>query len=439
MITERRGALILLLIVMSCLAACLTPVPVQPSLTPADFATQAPPFSETGTAFPGGGTAAADLTPERPSGGGPITLRIWLPPQFIPDPETEAGALLDSRLDEFALLHPGIRITVRIKAETGAGGIVSSLAATSSAVPVALPDLVLIPRLELERAVRSRLLLPFTDPFEEDWYEFAGSLATVNQSIYGLPFATDALVMLYRPDVILEPPRDWTTTLNTTTPLLFAGGAPNALFTFALYSAAGGRLLDENQRPFIDEAALTALLTFYADAKNAGVFAEPTVLMIDENVVYQAFETTVSDMAVTWVSNRFRNPDETIAASGLPTVSSRPYTLVKGWLWAVSNPDPARQALATELAQFLTAPEFMAAWTSAAGYLPPRAGALGMWPDSPNTALASRIVLSANPLPPLDVIERTGPALQQAIADVLSGALLPADAARAAAVRVNSP
>ena len=434
---SRWVSLLTLLVLLFVLPACslLEPAPTaagtDPSGTPSESTSSTPPVT------PPDGTAVPEETPV--GLGGPLTLRIWLPPQFAPDRGTPAGALLAARLDEFALLHPGIRITVRIKAETGPGGIVSSLSATGSAVPEALPDLVLMPRLELERAVRNRLVLPLTTPLEEDWYEFATSLATISQGVYGLPFATDALVMLYRPDVILDPPKDWTTTLNTTTPLLFAGGASNSLFTFALYSAAGGRLQDDSLRPFLDEAALTALLTFFTEAQSAGAFAEQTAIIGDENIVYQSFLSGQSDMAVTWVSNRFQNPDETVAASGLPTVSSRPYTLVKGWLWAVSNPDPTRQTLAEELAGFLTAPEFMASWTAAAGYLPPRAAALSLWADSPEASLASRIALSANPLPALDVIEKTGPALQQALADIFSGAVLPADAARTAAARINSP
>lgn len=437
MMKTRWTSLIVLLVLLTALQACSLLEPAQEPITPAVSETPAEATPADSAATPADGTPEADETPTGPTG--PLTMRIWLPPQFSPNRDNPAGALLAARLEEFALLHPGIRITVRIKAETGPGGLVSSLSATGSAVPDALPDLVLIPRLELDRAVRNRLVLPFTAPLDEDWYEFATSLATINQGVYGLPFATDALVMLYRPAVILDPPKDWTTTLNTTTPLLFAGGSPNALFTFALYSAAGGRLQDDALRPFLDEAALTALLDFFTEANNAGIFAEQTGLIGDENIVYQSFAAGQTDMAVTWVSNRFQNPDDSVAATGLPTVSSRPYTLVKGWLWAVSNPDPTRQALAEELAVFLTAPEFMASWTATAGYLPPRAAALSLWADSPEAALASRIVLSANPLPPLEVVEKTGPVLQQALADVFSGTILPIDAARTAIGKVNSP
>jgi ABC-type glycerol-3-phosphate transport system substrate-binding protein len=438
---QRRGALLLvLLIVFGATASCTVLESLQPTESPVlENQTPAAGTPAAETPLPSEGTPSAEATPEETINSGPVTLRIWLPPQFIPDPNSEAGALLDSRLSEFELLHPGIRITVRMKAETGPGGIVSSLSATRNAVPEALPDLVLIPRTEMERAARSQLLLPFIEPLEADWYDFARSLATINQSVYGIPFATDALVLLYRPEVILDPPKDWTTTINSNTPILFAGGAKDALFTFALYSAAGGKLMDENQRPFIDEATLKALLTFYQDAQVAGVLAEQTNQITNENVVYQSFQNQETDMAVTWVSNSFKNSDEFAAASGLPTVSSKPYTLATGWLWAVSNPDPARQSLATGLANFLTTPEFLSAWTAASGYLPPRAEALNLWADSPEASLASRVVLSANPLPPIDVIEKAGPELQQAILDVLGGDVSPAEAAQKAVGKINSP
>jgi ABC-type glycerol-3-phosphate transport system substrate-binding protein len=144
-------------------------------------------------------------------------------------------------------------------------------------------------------------------------------------------------------------------------------------------------------------------------------------------------------MAVTWLSDRLTDDSGNIAATTLPTVSAVPYTLVTGWMWALSNPDPERARLSSELAVFLTAPDFLSAWTFAAGVLPPRAAALAGWPEGPEAALASRLVLSAHLLPPLAVVEETGPALQAAVEAVLLGELTPTEAAAAAALRVNGP
>jgi ABC-type glycerol-3-phosphate transport system substrate-binding protein len=420
------------------LAGCtvLNPPPTEGVFTPSP---EALPGTEPTVATSGPGTPDRAPTETGPAGTGLVTLRLWLPPRFSPDPATEAGALLKARLDEFALLHPGIRITVRVKGERGPGGMVASLAAVAGAVPESLPDLVLIPRLEMERAVGAGLLSPFTEPLDVDWYDFARSLAGIDQGIYGLPFAGDALVVVYRPDVILEPPRDWTTTIAGATPLLFSAASPEAYFTFALYQAAGGSLTDADGRPFLDPPVVAALLDFYAQAAAAGIFTEAALAAADETAVYTSFRDGEAEMAVTWVSNRLNDDSGNIAATALPTVSAVPYTLIKGWMWALSNPDPERARLAAELAAFLTAPEFLSAWTYAAGVLPPRASALAGWPDGAEASLASRIVLSAHLLPPLDAVEEAGPALQQAVEAVLAGELTPGEAAEAAALRVNGP
>jgi ABC-type glycerol-3-phosphate transport system substrate-binding protein len=383
------------------------------------------------------GTPDPEATSTGTAGTGLVTLRLWMPPQFSPDPNTEAGALLKARLDEFALLHPGIRITVRVKGESGPGGMVASLGAVSGAVPESLPDLVLISRPEMERAAGAGLLIPYAEPPDIDWYDFARSLAGLGQDFYGLPFAGDALVLIYRPDVILAPPKDWTTTVTSPTSLLFSAASLQSYFTFALYEAAGGRLEDENGLPYLDQPVLTALLDFYAQGASEGIIPAGALTSQDEAAVYQSFANGEADMAITWVSNRLNDESGNIAASALPTVSSVPYTLLTGWMWALSNPEPERARLASELAVFLTVPEFLADWTYAAGVLPLRASALAGWPEGPEASLASRIVLSAHLLPPLAVVEETGPALQAAVLAVLSGELTASEAAEAAALKVN--
>jgi ABC-type glycerol-3-phosphate transport system substrate-binding protein len=283
------------------------------------------------------------------------------------------------------------------------------------------------------------LLIPFTEPLDLDWYDFARLLAEQDGAVYGLPFAGDALVLVYRPDVVLSPPKDWTTTISSPAPLLFPGASQASYLSLALYEAAGGVLLDPDGRPGLSTPVLSALLDFYAGAVDAGVMTAASVEIQNESASYESFRTGEVDLAVTWASNRLNDVSGNIAATALPTVSAVPYTLVTGWMWALSNPDTERARLSAELAAFLTAPEFLAAWTYAAGAIPPRASALAGWPAGVDAALASRLVLAAHPLPPLAVLETTGPALQAAVEAVLLGDLSPAEAAEAAALRVNGP
>ncbi len=142
----RKQGWILLLLVIS-LAGCDalgspvgTPMPATPTseiqVTPGAGSTPMPVTpSET------------DLPPQLP---GIVTLHLWLPPEFDPNDGTLAGNLLKARLEEFTAQNPGVSIEVRLKAVQGAGGLLESLVTASAAAPLALPDLVTLPRPLLE-------------------------------------------------------------------------------------------------------------------------------------------------------------------------------------------------------------------------------------------------------------------------------------------------
>jgi ABC-type glycerol-3-phosphate transport system substrate-binding protein len=102
---------------------------------------------------------------------------IWLPPQFATTSDSAAGEILQSRLDEFSAEQSGIRIQVRVKPVDGPGGLLDTLTTASAAAPLALPDLIALPRPMLETAALKGLLHPYNDLIPEpDWFEYAGSL-----------------------------------------------------------------------------------------------------------------------------------------------------------------------------------------------------------------------------------------------------------------------
>ena len=147
---------------------------------------------------------------DTPTPSGPVTLTLWLPPEFDPESGTPAGEILKTRLNEFSARRPNARVDVRIKALDGPGGLLDSLSTASAAAPLALPDLVALPRPTLEVAALKGLLHPFdelTDSIDNsDWYDYARQLARVQNSTFGLPFAGDAMIMVYRTTMVSEPP-----------------------------------------------------------------------------------------------------------------------------------------------------------------------------------------------------------------------------------------
>ncbi|NUM47403.1 MAG: extracellular solute-binding protein, partial [Anaerolineales bacterium] len=320
---------------------------------------------------------------------------------------------------------------------------IAALSATQAAAPEALPDLVALPRPILETAAAQGLIFPLDGipavQEDTDWYDFAHQLARLENTIYGLPFACDALVLLYRAENIKEPPRDWTTTGQMAFPLLFPVGSPQALFTFALYQAAEGSVVDPEGHPTLNPATLSAVFDFYQTAQQNGVFSSTWAKYRSEDETFTAYLNGEVDMTVAWVSAYWTRAGEGTASGALPTPGGVPFTPLTGWAWAISNPNSTHQDLSTALAQFLTEPGYLTEWTLAAGYLPPRPSVLAAWPESPQSALASRLTLSAHLIPPVQALNTLGPLIQQATVDLLNGQQTPAEAAQSVASRLVGP
>jgi ABC-type glycerol-3-phosphate transport system substrate-binding protein len=92
-----------------------------------------------------------------------------------------------------------------------------------------------------------------------------------------------------------------------------------------------------------------------------------------------------------------------------------------------------------DLAEYITDGEFLAEWSQASGYLPPRKSALEGWTNVALRVLVERIILSARIIPPNDVMAAIGPALSQATVDVLKQQSSPISAANDAIATLENP
>jgi ABC-type glycerol-3-phosphate transport system substrate-binding protein len=306
-----------------------------------------------------------------------------------------------------------------------------------------MPDLVALPRPILEVAALKGLLRPYDDLTESingpDWYDYARQLARLQNSTFGLPFAGDALVLVYRSTSIAEPPKALTSTLSAQGPLAFPAADPMAQFTLAQYQAVGGAILDEQGRPFLDRSALTEVLAFYKQASENGSLPVWLAQYQSDDQVWEAFLEDQADMVVTWMSRHLNNLSADTAFSPIPTLNGIHYTLATGWVWALANPNHEKQALSVELAEYLVESDFLARWNSETGYLPPRQSALVNWETTSIQTMASEVVLSARIYPSADVSASLAPVLQQATLQVLKSQSDPATASREAADKVNKP
>lgn len=373
----------------------------------------------------------------------PRTIRIWLPPEFDPESGTPAGEILKTRLKEFTDRRPDTRIEVRIKAHEGVGGMLDSLAAASAAAPLALPDLVALPRPDLETAALKGLLRPFDDLIDttedSDWYPFARQMALLQNSTYGIPFAGDAQMLIYRPLTIPAPPKTLSDTLSSPGPLVCAAADPQALFTLTQYLANGGTILDEQGRPRLEVAPLTEILTYYQRAADLDLIPVWVTQLENYDQVWQAFSDGKAEMAVTWTSHHISNLKADSAGAPLPTITGEPFSLATGWVWALASPEPDHQLISAELGKFLSESDFLARWTAASGYLPPRPSAMARWLTPELRQLAGNVASTAQLIPTNDVLISLSPLLEKATLDVLKRQSDAATAAQEAVNRLTQP
>ncbi len=347
----------------------------------------------------------------------PEILRIWLPPQFNPNANNPAAARLKGRLNNFEADHPGLQIEVRIKSELGDADLLNSLSVTSMAAPNALPDLIALPRHSLESAAQKGLIKPLKVSGEAqspEWYPYAQQLSEIDGTRYGLPFAGDALVMIYRPDLVWI--KSWDDILLSDSQLVFAGADPNAETALSLYASAGAELTDAQGKPTLDQDVLIKVLELFLKGRGVTLFPEAARNISTDDQVLQEYRNERADIGILHFS-KFRASQDGLYQPLMGLGEEPHFTFSKGWMWSLTGQTPEKQQLAMDLAEYLTADEFLAPWVTDAGYLPTRRITTSEQVDE----TVQDVIQASQPAPSADVVAVLGPLLQEAVIRVLNG------------------
>lgn len=394
-------SLILLLAGCSSLAPLLaTPTPVL-----------APEATSTPQAIP---TATAPVMADESR-----ILRVWLPPQFDPNAGTPSADLLKQRLTDFENEY-AVEVEIRIKSETD---VLNTLAVTSNAAPEAMPDLIALSYSDMQATASAGFLHPLEgltavlqDP---DWYAFARELGHLENIEYGIPFASDVMLTVYRPAVFEELPSTWDALFESGAFLVFPVSDPKALLSLSLYLSEGGQLVDDQSAVSLDEQALVRLLTFYKQA----IESETVPYLIRDYQTdlqsLQFYREGRADLAVIWVSSDI----QTQSGGYFPLLGldGAHYSLGDGWVWALAGSSVENQPLAVELASYLVESSFMSEWTHASGLLPTRPQALSEWDGEELKVSLNDVLQSAHPVPSEEVRSVLGPLLQGALIRIFNG------------------
>ena len=441
--------IVLLLSALSLAACSLLPGSARPTASPRPGAGQTATAGGLARGTPNSGTPPAQsspgldttLTPGTPAG--PVALRVWLPPEFTPAVSTPGGQLLAEQIQAFETAHPGAAVEIRTKADSGTGGLLNALATAANVAPSVLPDVIALSRDDLTAAAAAGLLAPLDGLLPasnlSDYYPYAQNMARVGGAWVGLPFAADARVLAYLNTSYENPPLRWTDVI--TGPIALPAAESSALTLLDSYLAAGGSLVDANNQLHLDPEALAITLQAYQHLQIAGLLLPATLDYADAATTWQALRDRRAVVAVTdagrFLSEYFRVSGADVTL--LPTAGEPPVALADGWAWAIVNTTPARHALAADLIAWLSAPAQNGPWTQASAMLPTRADSLAAWTQPGLASVAAEVEAHAQLQPTAAVLAAFGPALEQALADVLNGRATPFAAATVAAAAVNQP
>jgi len=384
-------------------------------------------------------------TPTREAQPMIVTLGLWLPEELDPYGQWLGADVLAQQLDDFGDAYPDVQVEVIVKKAHGRGGLLDFLRTARDAAPLILPDLVVLDAAELEAAAGSGLIQsldPFLSPAEmSDRFPFATELGTVDGQTLGFVTAAGMQHLVYRPALFESPPVSWTQVVSPPVPFLFpAGGRDRQVndATLIQYLAAGGKLTDPDGRPWLDEDTRVSVLGFYSACISTGTISPTVVLHIaDADQAWERFQAGEGGMAVVRASRYWQwfqaGADETVAAAPVPTRDGQPFSIARGWMVAMVADDPARQALAMLLLDWLIAPDHSAQLTQAAGYLPGTRGALWMWDvSSADRAVLRGVMEAAVPAPRPEVMDTSGRVMQEALEAVLRRRATPEEAAAGA-------
>ena len=344
------------------------------------------------------------------------SLRIWLPAQFDLAAENPAAEMLAQRLADFESQHGNLKIEVRLKKADADGDLLNALSLTSAAAPDALPDLILLSHSDLQAAALRGLLHPIdglsTSLDDPNWYSYAQQLGQIQNTGYGLPFLGDALVLIYYPE--LGQIVSWEDVLNSDGHLVFPAGSPQGLVGLSLYASAGGKLLDVQGLPLLEQGVLTQVLTLVEEGVSNEVFSLSLANVTNETQTLQIYRTGSANKGIVWFLSYRASEDG--ALTPLPGLDQMSFSYATGWVWALAGANPENQQLAVELAEYLVADDFLRELTRETGYLPTRPS---MIEEGDRTMTA--ILESAHPMPSSDVLAVLGPLMQEALTRVLNG------------------
>ena len=274
---------------------------------------------------------------------------------------------------------------------------------------------------------------------DQDWYDYAQRLTVVGGNSYGLPFAGDALTMVYRPTVVGESPDSWNDLIRRGEPVAFPAADPQSLVNLNLYRSLGGELESTQRLPQLDLELLTQLYQVFADGAQSGVFPLWLTELQRDSEAWTSYNELRSNWVITWASRYLSDPTNDSTLAIFPSINETSDTLSDGWIWCLTDPRVQAHELSVDLAEFLTEEDYLKMWAPAKGVIPVRPSSLSAWDDQVLRSLLGQIASTAHIRPNNEIVNTIGLVMQDQLVQVLSGKTTAPFAAQAIIDRIGNP
>ncbi len=369
------------------------------------------------------------------------TLTLWVPPQFDPAQDSESGNALMDFINQFTAENENLNIVVRVKALTGGSSILNTLSAAKNAAPNVIPSLILMSRGDMETAVQRGLIQPIETEILSDpsnWYNYALQSAFIDNALYGIPVAGDALVLVYRVSKIGAEIQDWEDLISRGMPISFAPASGSSTFATFLYLIMGGKLSNDQGQPYIDQEKLTATLNLFLTGGQSGVFPPSIAQIQDQTQSWQRFNEGTMNLIVSQYSSFRHYNAKGINAIRIPVFPDKTeYPLATTWNLVMTESKPELQRLAIKFAEELSESVENDAWTHQAGYLPVRISEHTAWTEDKQFSAMLSINENAAITPSNQTLSKIMPLINNAVIQVIKNNVSPEAAAQEAIDALN--
>ncbi len=357
----------------------------------------------------------------------PIMLSVWLPERFAPLDNTDAAALRAAWGRNFAAFADNVTLEFRLKQAADVGGIIQTLRTGALVAPSAMPDIVLLRRMDLVTAANIGLIQPLdatrVRSITEDFHSSVLGLGMIEEQLYGLPYTVDVEHLALSPTAAED--TDWTfdAFLARGEPLLFPGTDANTLNKMFLAEYRAAATPDGTPLP-LDQAALEQVLSFYERALALNVISAE-VLEYTTSADYMPLllgQTPLSGVINS--SEYLQLSPQAIAPiryAPMPTAAGNAVTLLDGWVWVITTPDAGRQGAAIRFLNWLFDVERHHLYTEAIAAIPSGRTTLRQIADPAYGLFVDSLVINAT-APLNDAAGGViGRAMQAALVSVLLG------------------